>query len=118
MWYAPWIDAHRRAAALGVGGALLLSAAASAATPPVDEVVVTAKRIEADAVIAARVEEKFAADPSVFDEHVTVTVKNGVAVLRGIALDYWDVLRMKVLAKKVPGVKRVVDDLDVRLGGE
>jgi osmotically-inducible protein OsmY len=36
----------------------------------------------------------------------------------GIALDYWDVQMMKRLARRIPGVRRVVDDLDVRLGGE
>jgi osmotically-inducible protein OsmY len=38
--------------------------------------------------------------------------------LSGIALDYWDVIAMKRLVRKMPGVKKVVDDLDVRVGGD
>jgi len=106
-------------AALCVGTASLLNVHAVAAPAgATDQIVVTAKRIEPDTVVATHIETTFAADPSVFAEHVTVTVRNGVAILRGVALDYWDVLRMKVLAKKVPGVKRVVDGIDVRQGGD
>jgi len=83
-----------------------------------EQIVVTGKKIESDEIVAGQVQTALGSDPLVFDEHVTVTVKNGIATLHGIAFDYWDVLRMKRLAKRVPGVKRVVDDIDLRIGGD
>jgi osmotically-inducible protein OsmY len=42
--------------------------------------------------------------------------KNGVVTLHGIATDYWDVIAMKRLVRRMPGVKRVVEDIDISLG--
>ena len=53
------------------------------------------------------------ADPYFFDEHVTVTVKNGVALLEGVVFDEWDERQAIRIAKKIAGVKRVVTDFDI-----
>lgn len=58
-------------------------------TPPsagtLEQIVVTGKKIESDAIVAGQVQTALASDPLVFDEHVTVTLKNGIATLHGIA---------------------------------
>ncbi len=83
------------------------------------EITVTAQKIsKSDEEVTAQVETALHADRYIFSDHVTITSKNGVVILSGIALDYWDVFAMKRLVGKMPGVKKVVDDLDVRLGGE
>jgi osmotically-inducible protein OsmY len=83
------------------------------------EITVTARKVsKTDEEVAAQVEAALHSDRYIFSDHVTITSKNGVVTLRGIALDYWDVSAMKRLVRKMPGVKKVVDDLDVRIGGE
>jgi osmotically-inducible protein OsmY len=83
------------------------------------EITVTARKVyKSDEQVTAEVEAALHSDRYIFSDHVTITSKNGVVTLRGIALDYWDVSAMKRLVRKMPGVKKVVDDLDVRVGGE
>jgi hypothetical protein len=111
-------------AAAGLAGWAVVWAAPSAAlsAPPapeaLDQIVVTGRRIQLDEEVAMHVKAALRANPYLLDDHVTVTTHNGIVTLRGIALDYLDVTRMKRIAKRIPGVKRVVDDIDVRLGGE
>jgi osmotically-inducible protein OsmY len=83
------------------------------------EITVTARKVaKSDEEVTAQVETALHSDRYIFSDHVTITSKNGVVTLRGIALDYWDVIAMKRLVRKMPGVKKVVDDIDVRVGGE
>lgn len=86
--------------------------------PALTEIIVTGKKIVDDELVSRQVATALHSDPNVLDDHITVTVKNGIVTLHGIALDYWDVRAMKRLSRRVAGVKRVVDDIDVRLGGE
>lgn len=88
---------------------------------PLDTVVVTAQRraqAVADEEVMNRVEAALRADAYFYDEHVVVTVKNGVATLHGIVFDDWDLRQAMRLARKIAGVKRVVDDLEIKVGGE
>jgi len=39
-------------------------------------------------------------------------------LMRGIVFDDWDLRTAKRIAKRIPGVKRVIDDLEIKLGGE
>ena len=58
-------------------------------------------------------------DVSICESHfVTVTIKNGVATLQGTVFDDWDLRQAMRISKKVAAVKRVVNDLDIKLGGE
>lgn len=83
------------------------------------EITVTARKIsKSDAEVTTQVETALHSDRYIFSDHVTITSKNGIVTLSGIALDYWDVIAMKRLVRKMPGVRKVVDDLDVRSGGE
>jgi hypothetical protein len=86
-----------------------------------NEVVVTAKRQPdpaADARLQVRVETALAADAYFNSEHVSVTVLNGVATLHGIIFDDWDLRNAMRISRRIPGVRRVVNDLEIKLGGE
>ena len=120
------------------GGALLLSTAilavlafsanvarAEKVTAPantrLDEILVTAKRRfdpAADEKTKQQVEEALHSDAFFYDEHVTVTVQNGVAMLRGIVFDDWDLRQAMRIARKIPGVRRVLNDLEISQGGD
>ena len=45
-------------------------------------------------------------------------MKNGVLTLHGIVFDDWDLRDALRIARKVAGVQRVVNDLEIKLGGE
>lgn len=63
-----------------------------------------------------RVEVKTALhdDPLFYDEHVTVTVRDGVVHLEGFVLDFGDIADvLRLVRKKFPGVKRIVNELEV-----
>ena len=86
-----------------------------------DTIVVTAKRqMEPvpDAEVQEQVETALHSDPFFYDEHVSVTINNGVVTLHGIVFDDWDLRAAMRIAKRMPGVKRVIDDLEIKLGGE
>jgi osmotically-inducible protein OsmY len=88
-------------------------------TPALDSISVTARRIsQADQLLTTQVAAALRTDKFADDDHVTVTVRDGVVTLHGLVLDYWDVQALKRLCRKVAGVNKVVNDLDVRLGGE
>ena len=86
-----------------------------------EPIVVTAKKQEApktDEEVTRQVEAALRADPYVFDEHVRITTKDGVVTLSGFVLDVWDVYSLKRIVRKMAGVKRVVDQLNLELGGD
>ncbi len=84
-----------------------------------NSVVVTGKRIPVpDAEVKDRVETAMRSDPFFPDEHVTVTIKDGVVTLHGFIYDEWDLRVAMRIARKIPGVKRVINDLEIELGGE
>jgi hypothetical protein len=94
------------------------------APPTVDtlaSIVVTAKRLTQpvpDIEVKARVESAMASDQFFNDEHVTVTIKDGVVTLHGIVFDEWDLRAARRIARRIVGVKRVINDLEIQLGGE
>jgi hypothetical protein len=92
-------------------------------TPPatLDAIVVTGKKIQEavpDAEVEQRVEKAMRSDQFFYGEHVTITIKDGVVTLHGIVFDDWDLRTARRIAKRVPGVKRVINDLEMELGGE
>jgi BON domain-containing protein len=81
-----------------------------------EPIVVTAKRHSdpvADEKMKTQVEEALHSDPFFYDEHVTVTVENGVATLRGMVFDDWDMRQAMRISRRIAGVKRVVNDLEM-----
>ena len=86
-----------------------------------DAIVVTGKKIQEavpDAEVKQRVETAMRSDQYFYDEHVTITIKDGVVTLHGIVFDDWDLRTARRIAKRIPGVKRVINDLEMQLGGE
>jgi hypothetical protein len=86
-----------------------------------EPIVVTAKRRSdpaADDRMEAQVQEALHSDPYFYDEHVTVTVENGVATLRGIVFDDWDMRQALRISRRIAGVKRVINDLEIESGGD
>ena len=107
----------------GLGFAAILARAekVTASNTRLEEIVVTAKRRSdpaADEKMSKQVEEALHSDAYFYDEHVTVTTKNGVLTLQGMVFDDWDLRRAVRISRKIPGVKRVVDDLEIKLGGD
>lgn len=88
---------------------------------PLKPIVVTGKKFASkvpDAVLQERVETTMRADPYFFDEHVTVTVKDGVVILEGLVFDAWDIVTATRIARKIPGVKRVFNDIELADSGD
>lgn len=113
-------------------GAVLGSATGAAAAVPaeivpgsansrLESIVVTAKRQQdtaADEKLKNDVQAALHADPFFYDEHVTVTINKGVLTLHGLVFDDWDLRSALRIARRVRGVKRVINDLEIKLGGE
>jgi osmotically-inducible protein OsmY len=41
-----------------------------------------------------------------------------VVTMRGFVFDEWDLRAAKRIARRIPGVKHVIDDREIELGGE
>lgn len=82
-----------------------------------ESIVVTGKRLPdpvADMELVERVEAVLHDDPYLYDGHITIRVKNGVAILEGLVFDELDVRRALRLARRTAGVKRVVNRLEIQ----
>jgi osmotically-inducible protein OsmY len=94
-------------------GAQNLSAPAAVRLGPT---VVTTKKPSdavADEKVRDQVETALHSDPYVDDEHVTVTIKDGVVTLEGMVFDDWDMRQAVRISKRVAGVKRVINELEI-----
>jgi osmotically-inducible protein OsmY len=67
----------------------------------------------ADTALAARVETALRTDRYVDADHVTVEANRGVVTLRGQVSDEWDRRGVLRISAAVPGVQRVVDQLEM-----
>jgi osmotically-inducible protein OsmY len=88
---------------------------------PLNSIVVTGKRpllTVPDAELTEQVQTAMRSDRFFYDEHVTIMVKDGVVTLQGIVFDEWDLRNARRIARKIPGVRRVINDLEIKLGGE
>src|ERR1700728_3694207 len=88
-----------------------------AETRPLDTIVVTAQRL-ADERLKAEVESALRNDPTLMSDHLGVSIKNGVVTLTGLVFDDWDMRIARRAAKRIAGVKRVINDMEIKLGGE
>jgi hypothetical protein len=120
----PYIQFCRNAGVILAGltcCAIPLCVAEVSAQPqaPLKTIVVTGKKpLVPDAEIKEQLEAAMRSDRFFPDQHVTVSIKDGVVTLRGIVFDEWDLRVAKRIAKRIPGVKRVINDLEISLGGE
>jgi osmotically-inducible protein OsmY len=76
-----------------------------------------APNVAADQELRQRVTAALHSDPYFYDEHVSVSVENGVVVLRGFVASEWDIRDALRIAGKAAGDSRVVDDLSIEQGG-
>ena len=92
--------------------------ARQAAGRAAESIVVTAKRFAIpDEVVTKQIETALHSEPYFYDGHVTVIVKNGIAHLQGIVFDDWDLRIAMRAARKIPGVRRVVNELEISSNG-
>jgi osmotically-inducible protein OsmY len=78
----------------------------------IDPIIVTGKRTE-DLKMELAVQTALHLHPVVYDKHITVTVENGVATLSGFVFDDWDRWLAYRISLRIPGVKRVINNLEV-----
>jgi osmotically-inducible protein OsmY len=84
--------------------------------PLLKEIVVTGKKhpeSAADAELNKQVETAMRSDRYFYDDHVTATTRDGVVILRGLVYDDWDVRAAIRISKRVAGVKRVINQLEI-----
>ena len=77
----------------------------------------TAAERQADKEIAAQVSSALSADPHIFARHIDVWADRGVVHLGGYVWTDTDLYRAKEIAGNVPGVRQVVDDLQLERDG-
>ena len=92
--------------------ASLFLTVACAADPPK-----TTNELQANTEIADRVESALNADKFLFTRHISVRVDSGVVYLEGYVWRPTDIYEAKRVAKRVPGVTVVVDELELQRGG-
>ena len=97
----------------GVAVAVLFGVAACASGPPQTEA-----QVQADKVMAERVEAALNADRSLFAKHITAHADNGVVRLTGFIWEASDFEEATYIASGVPGVTRVVNDLELNRNGD
>jgi osmotically-inducible protein OsmY len=93
-------------------GALLSLIVACATAPPK-----TTNELQANKEIADRVERALDADKFLFTRHISVRVESGVVHLEGYVWSPTDVYEAKRVAKRIPGVTVVVNELELQRGG-
>jgi osmotically-inducible protein OsmY len=98
-------------AALCVGGVCRTDASAAS---QLDPIVVSAHKLAVpDEEVTQRVETAFDADKYFYGAQVHVRTRNGVVYLDGSVWDDWDMRNVLRIARHIPGVKRVVNNLDI-----
>jgi osmotically-inducible protein OsmY len=71
--------------------------------------------MRSDSEIERDVREELQWDPDLNAEDIAVSVKSGVVTLTGFTRSYTDRLEAEIAAKRVAGVRAVVNDIEVRL---
>ena len=91
----------------------LCGLAACASGPPE-----TGAQRQADKAMAERVEAALNADRSLFAKHITAHADNGVVRLTGYVWEAGDFQEATFIASNVPGVTKVVNDLELNRNGD
>ena len=98
---------------LGAAGSCPAADTAAKADTPLPEVIIAAKRQAADEQVTRQVEQTLTKDPWIFADHITITTQNGVVRLEGIVGDTGEMFRIMRLCRKIPGARRVVNELEI-----
>ena len=96
----------------GLAVAVLCGVAACASVPRE-----TDAQLQADKAMAERVEAALNADRSLFAKHITAHADNGVVRLTGYVWETTDFEEANYVASAVPGVTKVVNDLELNRNG-
>jgi osmotically-inducible protein OsmY len=91
---------------------LLCGVTACASGPPK-----TAAQLQADKETAERVETALNADKALYAKHITARADNGVVRLTGYVWETADLQLAMAIAEGVPGVSRVISDLELNRNG-
>ena len=102
----------KRVPRAAVAVALLCGVAACASGPPK-----TDSQRQADKEMADRVEAALSADKMLYAKHITAHVDNGVVRLTGYVWETSDFDEARLVAEAVPGVTKVVNDLELNRNG-
>ena len=102
----------RRVSYAGVAVAVLCGVAACASGPTK-----TDAQAQADKVMAERGEAALNADKALFAKHITAHADNGVVRLTGYVWEAGDFEEANYIASNVPGVTKVVNDLELNRNG-
>jgi osmotically-inducible protein OsmY len=70
-----------------------------------------------DEELRQRVQAALHSAPYFYDQHVNVSVENGVVALRGFVFSDWDLRDAMRIASRAAGERQVVDDLSIEVGG-
>ena len=100
------------AALLGAASDCPGQQAAPKAEVRTQEVIISATRIT-DEQLTRQVQETLAEDPWIFADHIAVTARGGVIRLEGIVGDTGELFRVLRLCRKIPGARRVVNELEM-----
>jgi osmotically-inducible protein OsmY len=107
----------------GLAGFATPASAQNAAAPTVSQSDSTAAYATqgADSVtddeLSKRVQTALHSDPYFYDEHVRVSVKNGVVMLNGFVFSDWDLRSAIRIAGQAAHASTVVDNLSIEQGG-
>ena len=96
----------------GITAAVLCGVIACASGPPKSDA-----QLQADKVMAERVEAALGADKELFAKHITAHADNGVVRLTGYVWEANDFEEATFIASNVPGVTKVVNDLELNRNG-
>jgi osmotically-inducible protein OsmY len=107
-----------------LGALIFWTTSISANTPTsaknsLEPIVVTAQKHRAwvpDEVLKQQVESALHDAVYFPDMHVEVTVRNGVAYLEGVVFENSDVTDAKRIARRIPGVRSVICNLEIDNG--
>jgi osmotically-inducible protein OsmY len=102
----------KRVARAGIAVAVLCGVAACASGPTKSD-----SQEQADKVMAERVEAALNADKALFAKHITAHADNGVVRLTGYVWEPTDFEEANYIASNVPGVTKVVNDLELNRNG-
>lgn len=102
----------KRCVAIAMLHAAVTLITACAVSPPKSP-----EQTQADDLIAEQISSALNADPTYFFRHVDVRVDGGVAHLSGYIWSTEELCRAKQIAARVPGVKRIVNELELERGG-
>ena len=77
----------------------------------------TSPDADSNAALARQIHAALRANPYLYDEHIDVSVQNGVVMLRGLVFSDWDLLTAMRIARNAAGDRLVIDNLSIELGG-